>query len=251
MRTNKKDNSTFVFGIRAVIEAVTAGKELDKVYVQKGLKSELFHELQRTLKEFKVPFQFVPAEKINKVAGYRNHQGVAAILSEVSYQDIENILPGLFEEGKVPLLLILDRITDVRNFGAICRSAECMGIHAVVIPSRGGAQINSDAIKTSAGALHKISVCRADNLKNTIDYLKESGLQIIACTEKGEKNCYEADLTAPCAIILGSEEDGISDEYLKRSDLTVSIPLSGEIGSLNVSVAAGIILYEAQRQRKG
>ena len=251
MREEKKDKNTFLFGIRAVLEAVTAGKELDKVYIQKGLKSELFHELQRTLSEYKIPFQFVPAEKINKVAGYRNHQGVAATISGVTYQHIENILPTIFEEGKIPLILILDRITDVRNFGAICRSAECLGVHAVLIPSRGAAQVNADAVKTSAGALHKIPVCRSENLKTTIDFLKESGLQIISCTEKTEKNTSEADFSLPTAIILGSEEDGISEEYLKRSDETVKIPLLGEISSLNVSVAAGIILYEAQRQRHG
>jgi len=251
LKQENRNSSIFVFGTRAVIEAVNSGRELEKVYIQKGLKNELVHELQRTLNEFKVPFQFVPAEKINKVAGYRNHQGVAAILSSVSYQNIENILPRVFEEGRTPLLLVLDRITDVRNFGAICRSAECMGVDAVIIPSRGAAQISPDAIKTSAGALHKIAVCRSENLKATLTFLKESGLQIVSCTEKSEKNCYECDLTMPTALILGSEEDGISEEYLKRSDLSVKIPLRGEIGSLNVSVAAGIILYEAQRQRIG
>jgi len=232
------------------MEAITAGKELDKVFIQKGLKSELFYELQRMLNEYKIPFQFVPAEKINKVAGYRNHQGVAATISGVTYQDIENILPQLFEEGKIPLFLILDRITDIRNFGAISRSAECLGVHAIIIPSRGAAQINADAIKTSAGALHIIPVCRSENLKSTIDFLKESGVQIIACTEKTEKISTEADFTLPSAIILGSEEDGVSEEFLKRSDMSVQIPLLGEISSLNVSVAAGIILYEVQRQRQ-
>lgn len=251
VRNEKKEKNTFIFGIRAVIEAVTAGKELEKVFVQKGLTSELSHELQKTLRESNIPFQYVPAEKINKVAGYRNHQGVAAILSPVTYQHIENILPQLFEEGKTPLLLILDRITDVRNFGAICRSAECLGVHMVIIPSRGGAQVTPDAIKTSAGALHKIPVCRSENLKTTIAFLKESGLQIIACTEKAEKNSSSADLTLPSAVLLGSEEDGISEEYLRHADVQVKIPLLGEIGSLNVSVAAGIILYEAQRQRQG
>jgi len=232
------------------MEAISAGKELDKVFIQKGLKSELFYELQRMLNEYKIPFQFVPAEKINKVAGYRNHQGVAATISGVTYQDIENILPQLFEEGKVPLFLILDRITDIRNFGAISRSAECLGVHAIIIPSRGAAQINADAIKTSAGALHIIPVCRSENLKTTIDFLKESGIQIISCTEKTEKISTEADFTLPAAIILGSEEDGVSEEFIKRSDMSVQIPLLGEISSLNVSVAAGIILYEAQRQRQ-
>jgi 23S rRNA (guanosine2251-2'-O)-methyltransferase len=247
---DKKDKNTFVFGIRAVIEAVTAGKELEKVFVQKGLKGELFFELQKTLRDHNVPYQVVPGEKINRIAGYRNHQGVVALLSTITYQDIEKILPGLFESGKAPLLLVLDRITDVRNFGAIARTAECSGVDAIIIPSRGAAQINSDAIKTSAGALHKIAVCRSDNLKDTLEYFKESGLQIVSCTEKTDKLVYDADLTLPSAIIMGSEEDGISGEYLKRSDVKVMIPLMGEIASLNVSVATGIILYEAVRQRK-
>ena len=250
MISDKKDKNTCVFGIRAVIEAVTAGKELEKVYVQKGLQGELFFELQKVLRQYNINYQPVPGEKINKIAGYRNHQGVVALLSSITYQDLEKIIPGIFEEGKVPLVLVLDRITDVRNFGAIARSAECSGVDAIVIPSRGAAQINSDAIKTSAGALHKIAVCRSDNLKLTLEFLKDSGLQIISCTEKTDKLYYECDLKLPTAIIMGSEEDGISGEYLKRSDVLVSIPMMGEIGSLNVSVAAGILLFEAIRQRK-
>jgi 23S rRNA (guanosine2251-2'-O)-methyltransferase len=247
---DKKDKNTSVFGIRPVIEAVHAGKELEKVYVQKGLKGELFFELQKTLRDHNVPYQLVPAEKINKIAGYRNHQGVVALLSSITYQDIEKILPGVFESGKTPLVLVLDRITDVRNFGAIARTAECSGVDAIIIPSRGAAQINSDAIKTSAGALHKVAVCRSDNLKTTLEFLKDSGLQVVSCTEKTDTLYYETDLTLPTAIIMGSEEDGISGEYIKRSDALVKIPLLGEIGSLNVSVAAGILLFEAVRQRK-
>jgi 23S rRNA (guanosine2251-2'-O)-methyltransferase len=250
MFSDKKDKNTCVFGIRAVIEAVTSGKELEKVYVQKGLQGELFYELQKVLREHNINYQPVPGEKINKIAGYRNHQGVVALLSSITYQDLEKIVPGIFEEGKVPLLLVLDRITDVRNFGAIARSAECAGVDAIIIPSRGAAQINSDAIKTSAGALHKVNVCRSDNLKTTLDYLQGCGLQIVSCTEKTEKLYYEVDLSLPTAIIMGSEEDGISGEYIKRSDSLVMIPMVGEIGSLNVSVAAGIILFEAVRQRK-
>jgi 23S rRNA (guanosine2251-2'-O)-methyltransferase len=249
MIQDKKDKNTAVFGIRPVIEAIHAGKELEKVYVQKGLKGELFFELQKVLREFNVPYQLVPGEKINKIAGYRNHQGVVALLSSITYQDIEKILPGVFESGKTPLVLVLDRITDVRNFGAIARTAECSGVDAIIIPSRGAAQINSDAIKTSAGALHKVAVCRSDNLKDTLEFLKDSGLQVVSCTEKTEKLYYETDLTLPTAVIMGSEEDGISGEYLKRSDALVKIPMLGEIGSLNVSVAAGIMLYEALRQR--
>ena len=233
-----------------MIEAVLSGKELEKVYVQKGLKGELFSELQKVLRDHNINYQPVPGEKINKIAGYRNHQGVVALLSSIVYSDIEKILPGVFESGKVPLVLVLDRITDVRNFGAIARTAECSGVDAIIIPSRGAAQINSDAIKTSAGALHKISVCRSDNLKSTLEFLSGSGLQIVSCTEKTDKDYTGCDLTLPTAIIMGSEEDGISGEYIKRSDVLVKIPLRGKIESLNVSVAAGIMLYEALRQRK-
>lgn len=250
MYTKEESNKgSYVFGIRAVIEAVNSGKELDKLFIQKGLRGELFFELNQLIKKLEIPFQFVPPEKLNRLSLNKNHQGVIAILSTITYQHIDNILPTIFETGKTPLLLLLDRITDVRNFGAICRTAECSGVDAVIIPSRGAAQINADAIKTSAGALHKIPVCREDNLKATLEFLKESGLQIVSCTEKADSFYYQIDYTLPTVIIMGSEEDGISGEYLKRSDVKAKIPLMGEIGSLNVSVATGIILFEAIKQR--
>jgi len=242
-------DTQYIYGIRAVAEAIGAGKEIDRLFIQQGLKSELFNELRRLLNERNIPFQYVPAEKINRLAGHRNHQGVAATISPVIFQRVEDLLPGIFERGEIPLLLILDRITDVRNFGAIARTAECAGVHALIVPSRGAAQINADSVKTSAGALHKIPVCREDNLKSVIDYLKESGLRIVACTEKSETLHYESDLSGPLALIMGSEEDGISGEYLKRADIRAKIPMTGSIASLNVSVAAGIVLFEAIRQR--
>jgi 23S rRNA (guanosine2251-2'-O)-methyltransferase len=245
---HQKDDSNLIFGTRAVIEAIRSGKEIDKVFIQDRLKNELIAELKKLVNDHKIPFQYVPAEKLNRLTP-KNHQGVVAYISIVTYYRIEDVLPTLFEQGKVPLLLVLDRITDVRNFGAIARTAECAGADAIIIPSRGSAQVNGDAIKTSAGALHKIPVCREDNLKDTIEYLKDSGLQVVACTEKTETFYYGIDLTSPTALIMGSEEDGISGEYLKRSDQRAKIPLMGEIGSLNVSVAAGILLYEAVRQR--
>lgn len=238
-----------LFGSRAVIEAVRAGKELDKILIQNNVSNELISELKKLIRDNNIPYQYVPPEKLNKLSN-KNHQGVIAYLASVEYQEIENILPSLFEQGKTPLLLILDRITDVRNFGAIARTAECSGVNAIIIPSRGSAQINGDAIKTSAGALHDIAVCRSENLKSTIDYIKESGVQLVCCTEKSDKHYYDIDLSTPTAIIMGSEEDGISGEYLKRSDKNVKIPLLGKIESLNVSVATGIILYEAVRQRQ-
>lgn len=246
----KKSENKLIFGIRPIIEAIRAGKEVEKIFFQQGTGSALMHELNDEIKKYKIPFQFVPAEKLNHLVKSKNHQGVVAQLSPVTYRDIEDIIPTVFEKGETPLVIILDRITDVRNFGAISRSAECAGAHALIIPSKGSAQINSDAIKTSAGALYQIPVCRSENLKQTCDFLKRSGLNIVACTEKTDKTIYDADFSLPTAIILGSEEDGISDEYLKFSDAQAKIPLFGKIESLNVSVSAGVTLYEVVRQRK-
>lgn len=246
-RRNDTDEN-LIFGTRAVIEAVNAGKEIDKIIIQKGLSNQLYSELRKAIKDLDIPIQIVPPEKINRITG-KNHQGVLAFLAQITYYETEDLLSQVFEKGKVPLVLILDRVTDVRNFGAIARSADCAGVDFIVIPSRGAAQINADAVKTSAGALNRMPVCREDNLKNIIDYLKESGLQIIACHEKTDNYHFNADLTKPTAIIMGSEENGISNEYLKRSDMQVKIPMVGNIASLNVSVATGIILFEAVKQR--
>lgn len=237
-----------IFGIRAVIEAIHADKNIDKILLQKGLSNELFNQLRTALRGKDIPYQFVPPEKIKRITD-KNHQGVIAFLTEVTYYNTEDLLQEVFEKGKTPLILIIDRVTDVRNFGAIARSAECAGVDFIIIPSRGAAQINADAIKTSAGALHRIKVCREDNLKNTIDYLKEYDIQIVACHEKTDKLMYDADLKKATAIIVGSEENGISGEYVKRSDVQVKIPMSGKIASLNVSVATGIVLFEVIRQR--
>lgn len=238
-----------IYGIRAVGEAISSGKEIDRLFVQEGLQNNLFNELRNLCRQHGVHFTMVPVYKLNKVAAGKNHQGVVAFLSAITYHNITNVLPDVFAQGKTPLILVLDRITDVRNFGAIARSAECAGVDAIVIPSRGAAQVNGDAIKTSAGALHKIPVCKEDNLKVTLEYLKESGLTIVACTEKGSEPHYKTDLTGPLAIIMGSEEDGVSGEYIKRSDKKILIPMNGTIESLNVSVATGIILFEVLRQR--
>ena len=192
----------------------------------------------------------VPGAKLDRIAAGKNHQGCVAFISSITYFQIEELLPTIFEAGRTPLLLILDRITDVRNFGAIARSAECAGVDAIIIPSRGAAQVGADAIKTSAGALHAIPICRESNLKDTIDFLKASGLRIASCTEKGSTPHHKTELSGPLAIVMGSEEDGISSEYLKRSDVRVQIPMRGKISSLNVSVATGIILFEVLRQRE-
>lgn len=237
-----------IFGIRPVIEAIKAGKEVEKLLVQKDQHSILIQELLKVARDLKIPISLVPVEKLNSVTR-KNHQGVICFVSPIIYASIDHIISEAFQKGKVPLILVLDRITDVRNFGAIARTAEFTGADAIVIPSRGSAQISSDAIKTSAGALNFIPICREENLKHTIMFLKDSGLQIVGCTEKADKTLKEFDFKIPVAIILGSEEDGISPEYLKKCDDTVKIPMKGNIHSLNVSVAAGMILYEAIRQR--
>lgn len=247
MRTEASETN-FIFGIRAVIEAIEAGKEIEKILIQRGIAGELFNELRKALRGTEIPYQIVPPEKIRRLTS-KNHQGVIAFVSEVTYYRTEDLLPGVFEKGRTPLLLVLDRVTDVRNFGAIARSAECAGVDFIIIPSRGSAQINADAVKTSAGALHRIPVCREHNLKDTLNYMKEYGLQVIACHEKTDKLIYQADFKAPVAIMMGSEENGISSEYLKLCDYAVQIPMRGKTASLNVSVATGIVLFEAIRQR--
>ncbi len=240
--------SDFLFGIRSVIEAVHSGKEIEKVLVKKGLQGELYDELIQTLKEAKISWQTVPVERINR-ATRKNHQGVIAFVSAITYQNLENILIGLFEEGKNPLVLVLDGITDIRNMGAIARSAECAGVHAIVIPEKGAAPINADAVKTSAGALHNIPVSRVSNLYKTVEYLRDSGLKIVAATEKGSNDYTKVDFSGPTAIVMGAEDKGVSNQILKVCDSGAKIPIVGKIGSLNVSVATGILVYEVLRQR--
>ena len=242
------EKENLIYGLRPVIEAIKSGKEIEKIFIQNGLRGEIYIELFHLLKENDVHSQYVPVEKLNKLTP-KNHQGIVAYTSIISYTKVESVIPFVYEQGKTPLILILDRITDVRNFGAITRTAECAGVDAIIVPTRGSAQINSDAVKTSAGALHKIPICKSDNLKDTIDFLKKSGLQIIAATEKTDEFHFKTDFLPPTALIMGSEEDGVSPEYLRLCDHKVKIPLFGEIESLNVSVACGVILYEAIRQR--
>jgi 23S rRNA (guanosine2251-2'-O)-methyltransferase len=242
----KKD--TFIYGVHPVLEALYADREIEKVIVSTSLKGQHTGELRSLCEKKQVPLQYVPCEWFNKIARV-NHQGIIAYQSVIEYHPIGQILPMIYDRGETPFLLILDRITDVRNFGSIARTAECAGVHAIIVPSRGHALINSDAVKTSAGALNTIPVCREDNLKETIDFLKNCGLMIVAATEKATTNYTEVDMSAPVALIMGSEEDGVSPAYLKMCDVTVRIPLYGEIASLNVSVAAGVVLYEIMRQR--
>ena len=243
-----KEEKNYIFGIRPIIEAIESGKTIDKLFIQKGLHNDLFAELWKLVRLRRINYKHVPIEKINRLTK-KNHQGVFAFISPIDFHNIEDIVPALYEKGKVPLILVLDRITDVRNFGAIARTAVCSGVDTILIPEQNSAAINADAIKTSAGALMKIPVCRTWNLKISLQFLKDSGIQIISCTEKTQDNMYKADYTPPTAIIVGSEEDGVSTEFLKMSDAKAKIPLSNKISSLNVSVATGIILYEVIRQR--
>jgi 23S rRNA (guanosine2251-2'-O)-methyltransferase len=244
----QRDSNQMVFGIRAVVEAIRSGKEIEALFIQRGISGGLIQELKELMNEYQITAQQVPVEKLNRIT-QKNHQGVIAVISPIVYQKIENIIPEVFEKGETPLILVLDSITDVRNMGAIARTAECAGVHAIVIPAKGSAQINPDAIKTSAGALYKIPVCRHDNFMQTVRFLQESGLQLVCCTEKTQDDIYKPDYTAPTAIIMGSEEDGIRNEIIRISDHLAKIPMFGEIESLNVSVSTGVILYEAVRQR--
>jgi 23S rRNA (guanosine2251-2'-O)-methyltransferase len=237
----------FIFGIHAVMEAVKAGRDLDKVLVRRGGGSDLMKNLLGVLSKTEVPVQQVPVEKLNRITG-KNHQGVIAFLSEISFGDITSLLPSIFEKGEDPLILLLDGISDIRNFGAIARSAECAGVHAIVIPASGSAAMNADAVKTSAGALHRIPVCRHRDLLTVMRFLRESGLRLFAATERASDSIYATDMTGPAGLIMGSEDTGISPQLLKVADTWVSIPMKGKIASLNVSVAAGVILFEMIRQ---
>jgi 23S rRNA (guanosine2251-2'-O)-methyltransferase len=237
-----------IYGTRAIIEAIRAGREIERLYIQQGLNNPLIRELRDELKRVGMLYQLVPSEKLNRMTR-NNHQGVIGIVASINYHDIHTIVPQIFEEGKVPLLLILDRITDTRNFGAIARTALCTGVNGIIIPSRGAALINGDAVKTSAGALNIVPVCREDNLKLTIQFLQDAGIKVVACTEKSNEYIYDADLTVPLAIIMGSEENGVSTEYIKKADASYKIPITGSVHSYNVSVAAGMILYESIKQR--
>jgi len=239
-----------IYGTRAVIEAILAAKNIDKVMIQSGLSNDLIKELIAVARTNNVPVAFVPPEKLKRLST-KNHQGVICLLSSISFASLDNLIFKAYNEGREPFFLILDRITDVRNFGAIVRTAECAGVDGIILAEKGNAPITSDAMKTSAGALNHVPICREKDMKKTLKLLHENGIRLVACTEKTDKSIYEVNLTGPLALILGSEEDGISDTVLRDSDELARIPLKGKIESLNVSVAAGIALYEAVRQHSG
>jgi 23S rRNA (guanosine2251-2'-O)-methyltransferase len=238
----------FIFGLRPIIEAIKAGKQIDRLLVKQGLQGPLYQELMAEVKSNGINYQIVPAERLDLVTR-KTHQGVLAWLALIEFQHISNILPEIFEKGEDPLIIALDGVSDVRNFGAIVRSAECLGAHAIVIPEKGSARITADAVKTSAGALHTFPVCREKSIVRSVEYLKESGLKVICAEEESGETISSADLKGPIVIIMGAEDKGISRELLSIADRKVKIPMSGKINSLNVSVASGILLYEVVRQR--
>ncbi|MEJ0054731.1 MAG: 23S rRNA (guanosine(2251)-2'-O)-methyltransferase RlmB [Bacteroidota bacterium] len=242
------DKLDLIYGTRAVIEAVRAGRQIDKIYLQTGVNNDLMKELVNTLKEHDVPYSWVPLEKINKLTT-KNHQGVVGFLSAAVFASLQSLIDLAYSEGRTPFFLLLDRITDVRNFGAVARTCECAGLDALVIEEKGNAPITSDAVKTSAGALHHLPVCRVKSLKQAMKDLQENGIQVIACTEKASKNLYELDLSTPTALIMGSEEDGVAPALISEADASAKIPMKGKIESLNVSVAAGVAIYEVVRQK--
>lgn len=238
----------YIYGLRAIIEAIKNGRQIDKIFLKNDLSGELASELFTLIKKYRIVSQRVPLEKLNRITR-KNHQGAIATISAVEYHNLGNTVRLLFEDGILPFIIVLDGITDVRNFGAIARTAECCGVNAIVIAERGSVSVGADAIKTSAGALNSIPVCRERNLAHTVSYLKESGFNVVAVSEKANTNYTLADFSVPTALVMGAEDTGISSEVMRLCDTKVSIPMFGQIGSLNVSVAAGVVMYEVVRQR--
>lgn len=239
----------YIFGIRAVIEAIEAGKSIDKVLVRKDLAGDLAKELLAKTREYDVLVQRVPQERLNRITS-KNHQGAVAFISPVEYHKLDNLVPFLYEEGRVPFLLLLDGLTDTRNFGAIGRTADCSGVDGIIIPERNSVSVTPDAVKTSAGGLFYVPVCRVRDLVSAVRLLKDSGIKVVAATEKAAQDYTDVDMTVPVAIVMGSEDTGISEDVLRLCDELVAIPMLGNIGSLNVSVAAGVMMYETVRQRR-
>jgi 23S rRNA (guanosine2251-2'-O)-methyltransferase len=246
-RTERNDQNMLI-GMRPLTEAIAAGSTFDKVLIQKGLRGDLFKEVRQLLQDHGIPFQLVPEEKLSRITP-KMHQGIVAFVSPIEFGDLSECLAGVYESGATPKFLMLDSVTDVRNFGAISRTAEAMGFHAVIVPEKSSAAINEDAIKTSAGALFNIPVCRTGSLINTARFLQEAGLKLMAASEKGKTAPYEVNLTGPICVIMGNEEKGISNDLIRIAEELVSIPMLGKTMSLNVSVAAGMLMYEINRQR--
>ncbi len=242
------NSEDYIYGIRAVIEAIEAGKEIDKIFISKELHGELASELTAKARESRIIMQRVPPERINRITR-KNHQGVLAMMSAVTYHRLDYLVPELYEGGALPFIVLLDGITDVRNFGAIARTCECAGVDAIVIPDHGSVSVGGDAIKTSAGALHHIPVCRCRSISWAAKFLRENGYNVVAVSEKADFPYTEGSYADPTALVLGAEDIGISPEVMSQCSSKVSIPMFGNIGSLNVSVAAGVMIYEVVRQR--
>ena len=243
-------NKNIIFGTRPVIEAIEAGRPIDKVLIKKGADGPQMQRLREMCKIHRIQVQEVPVEKLNRLTRNANHQGVAAQASAIDYAEISEVVDDIQSKGEVPLIVVFDGVTDVRNFGGIARSAECAGAQALVVPVKNAAPVNADAIKTSAGALNVIPVCRVGSIRNTLRYLQEQGMQVVAATEKSNTLLYEADFKKPTVLVMGSEDTGISKEVLKMCDVRLAIPLMGTIESLNVAAAAAVMLFEVVRQRK-
>ncbi len=243
------EQSTTIFGLRAIMEAIESGSTLNKVYLQKGLRGDLFFELEKLIKKNKISTSMVPTEKLDRLSKFNNHQGAVARISPVEFVDIEELIETTLESDKTPLFLLLDQLSDVRNFGAIIRTAECTGVNGIIIQKNGSAPVNADTIKTSAGAAFKVPICKVDHIKDAIFHLKASEIKLVAATEKTEDSVFDTDFNQPIAIVMGSEDKGVSNSVLKLVDYKAKLPLLGEIGSLNVSVACGAFLYETVRQR--
>lgn len=242
------ESTDYIYGLRAIIEAIEAGKEIDKIFLKKDLTGDLAAELVEKGRKSGVPMQRVPIERLNRITR-KNHQGAVALLSAVTYHKLEHLVPELYEEGLLPFIVVLDGITDVRNFGAIARTCECAGVDAIVIPEHGSVSVGGDAVKTSAGALLHLPVCRERSIRGAVKFLRDNGYSVVAASEKADINYTQADYTGPVAIVMGAEDTGIAPEVIKQCDTFVSIPLFGKISSLNVSVAAGVMMYEVVRQR--
>lgn len=242
------DKTDYIFGIRAVAEAIEAGKDIDKILIKKDLHGDLIGELLQLARENRVLVRRVPGQTIDRITR-KNHQGVIAMLSAVTYHRLDHLVPQLYEEGRLPFIIVLDGITDVRNFGAIARTAECVGADAIVIPEHGSVSVGGDAMKTSAGALNHIPVCRERSAALAVRFLKDNGYKVVAVSEKSAENYTLVDYTGPTALVMGAEDVGISPEVMKLADISAAIPMFGKIGSLNVSVAAGVMMYEVVRQR--
>ena len=241
-------NTTQIYGIRAIIEAINSDEPLDKVFLQKGLKGDLYRELESLMRRKGINNSYVPVEKLNRLTK-NNHQGAVANISPITFYEIEELVTSVMESEKTPLFLILDQLSDVRNFGAIIRTAECTGVSGIIIQKKGAAPVTADTIKTSAGAAFKVPIAKVDHVKDAVFYLQASGIPVVAATEKTNNTIYDIDFKSACAIIMGSEDRGISPSVLKASDHLAKLPLLGEIASLNVSVACAVFLYEAVRQR--